>query len=64
MFSCGGANLTCSGTTSTAQYAATGTPDQTLTVTVSPTINLVKRVPNVLRGMAKLTNVIRFGGKP
>lgn len=29
-----------------------------------PAINLVKRVPNVLRGMAKLTNVIRFGGKP
>ena len=41
VFSCGGANLTCSGTTTTAQYAATGTPDQTLTVTVSPTINLV-----------------------
>ena len=29
-----------------------------------PAINLVKRVPNVLRGMAKLTSVIRFGGKP
>ena len=29
-----------------------------------PAINLVKRVPNVLRGMAKLTHVIRFGGKP
>jgi glycosyltransferase involved in cell wall biosynthesis len=29
-----------------------------------PAINLVKRVPNVLRGMAKLTRVIRFGGKP
>lgn len=29
-----------------------------------PAINLVKRVPSVLRGMAKLTNVIRFGGKP
>jgi glycosyltransferase involved in cell wall biosynthesis len=29
-----------------------------------PAINLVKRVPNVLRGMAKLTCVIRFGGKP
>jgi len=43
VFSCGGANLTCSGTTSTAQYAATGTPDQTLTVTVSPTINLVNQ---------------------
>ena len=43
VFSCGGANLTCSGTTTTAQYAATGTPDQTLTVTVSPTINLVNQ---------------------
>ena len=42
VFSCGGANLTCSGTT-TAQYAASGTPDQTLTVTVSPTINLVNQ---------------------
>jgi glycosyltransferase involved in cell wall biosynthesis len=29
-----------------------------------PAINLLKRVPNVLRGMAKLTYVIRFGGKP
>jgi len=29
-----------------------------------PAINLVKRVPNVLRGMAKLTRVIRFGGEP
>ena len=29
-----------------------------------PAINLVKRVPNVLRGMAKLTYVIRFGGEP
>jgi glycosyltransferase involved in cell wall biosynthesis len=29
-----------------------------------PAINLVKRVPNVLRGMTKLTYVIRFGGKP
>jgi len=29
-----------------------------------PAINLWKRVPNVLRGMAKLTYVIRFGGKP
>jgi glycosyltransferase involved in cell wall biosynthesis len=28
-----------------------------------PAINLWKRVPNVLRGMAKLTYVIRFGGK-
>jgi glycosyltransferase involved in cell wall biosynthesis len=29
-----------------------------------PAINLVKRVPNVMRGLAKLTYVIRFGGKP
>ncbi|MDB4960332.1 MAG: glycosyl transferase family 2 [Myxococcales bacterium] len=29
-----------------------------------PAINLVKRVPNVLRGIAKMTRVIRFGGKP
>jgi glycosyltransferase involved in cell wall biosynthesis len=29
-----------------------------------PAINLIKRVPNVLKGMAKLTYVIRFGGKP
>ena len=29
-----------------------------------PAINLAKRIPNVLRGRAKLTYVIRFGGKP
>ncbi len=29
-----------------------------------PAINLVKRVPAVMRGLAKLTYVIRFGGKP
>jgi hypothetical protein len=29
-----------------------------------PAINLMKRVPHVLRGLAKLTYVIRFGGKP
>jgi glycosyltransferase involved in cell wall biosynthesis len=29
-----------------------------------PAINLVKRVPNVLRGIAKMTYVIRFGGRP
>jgi glycosyltransferase involved in cell wall biosynthesis len=29
-----------------------------------PAINLMKRVPNVLRGIAKMTYVIRFGGKP
>jgi hypothetical protein len=42
VFSCG-ADLTCSGTTQTAQYAATGTRDQTLTVSVSPTIALVNQ---------------------
>ena len=29
-----------------------------------PAINLVKRVPGVLKGLAKLTWVIRFGGQP
>src|SRR5262249_33668404 len=29
-----------------------------------PSIALLRRVPNTLRGMAKLTYVIRFGGKP
>lgn len=29
-----------------------------------PAINLTKRVPAVMRGLAKLTYVIRFGGKP
>jgi glycosyltransferase involved in cell wall biosynthesis len=29
-----------------------------------PTINLVKRVPRVLSGLARLTWVIRFGGEP
>ncbi|KAB2881922.1 MAG: glycosyltransferase [Kofleriaceae bacterium] len=29
-----------------------------------PAINLVKRVPGVMRGLAKLTWVIRFGGEP
>lgn len=29
-----------------------------------PSINLVKRVPGVMRGLAKLTWVIRFGGEP
>ena len=29
-----------------------------------PATNLVKRVPHVMRGLAKLTYVIRFGGKP
>jgi hypothetical protein len=43
VFSCGGANLTCSGTHTTARYSATGTRDQTLTITVSPTIALVNQ---------------------
>lgn len=30
----------------------------------APAINLIKRVPNVLRGMATLTRVLRFGGRP
>ncbi len=29
-----------------------------------PAINLVKRVPHVLKGIARMTYVIRFGGKP
>jgi hypothetical protein len=35
--------VTCSGTPQTARYSATGTRDQTLTVTVSPTIALVNQ---------------------
>lgn len=42
VFSCG-ANLTCSGTPVTAQYYATGTVDQSLTITVSPTIALANQ---------------------
>ncbi len=42
LFSCG-ANVTCSGTTQTAQYAATGTQGQTLTVAGSATIPLVNQ---------------------
>ncbi|HET9458439.1 MAG TPA: DUF4402 domain-containing protein [Sphingomicrobium sp.] len=41
-FSCG-ANVTCSGTTQTAQYEATGTMDQTLTITVPATLALVNQ---------------------
>ena len=29
-----------------------------------PAINLVKRVPGVMKGLVKLTRVIRFGGEP
>lgn len=36
-------NVTCSGTTQTAQYYATGTIDQTLTITVPATLNLVNQ---------------------
>lgn len=42
VFSCG-ANVTCSGTTQTAQYTATGTRDQVLTVIVPATLNLVNQ---------------------
>jgi hypothetical protein len=42
VFSCGApADLTCSGTTKSARYTMTGTRDQRVTITVSPTINLV-----------------------
>lgn len=41
-FTCG-ANVTCSGTTQTAQYEATGTLDQTLTVIVPATLALVNQ---------------------
>lgn len=41
-FSCG-ANVTCSGTTQTAQYDATGTQGQTLSISVSPSIALVNQ---------------------
>lgn len=41
-FTCG-ANTTCSGTTKTARYTMTGTRDQRVTVTVSPTIALVNQ---------------------
>ena len=41
-FSCG-ADVTCSGTTQTAQYSATGTQGQTLSVNVSSTIALVNQ---------------------
>lgn len=39
-FTCGAGNVTCSGTTQTAQYTATGTQGQTLTVNGSATIAL------------------------
>lgn len=42
VFSCG-ADVTCSGTTQTAQYEATGTQGQTLTVSVSSSIPLVNQ---------------------
>lgn len=39
---CGG-NTTCSGTTKSARYTMTGTRDQKVTITVSPTIALVNQ---------------------
>lgn len=39
-FSCGSGNVTCSGSPQTAQYSASGTQDQNLTVTVSSVIAL------------------------
>ena len=38
-----GANTTCSGTTKSAHYTMTGTRDQKVTITVSPTIALVNQ---------------------
>jgi hypothetical protein len=55
VFSCGGANLTCSGTTQTAQYTATGTQGQTLTVAGSASIPLVNQTqvsPNLTLAVA------------
>lgn len=42
-----GANLTCSGTVQTAQYTVTGTNQQTVDVTVSPTITLTNQTDGV-----------------
>jgi hypothetical protein len=42
VFSCG-ADTTCSGTTKTARYTMTGTRDQKVDITVSPTIALVNQ---------------------
>ena len=42
VFSCG-ADTTCSGTTRTARYTMTGTRDQKVDITVSPTIALVNQ---------------------
>ncbi len=55
VFSCGGASLTCSGTTQTAQYAATGTQGQTLTVSGSaniPLVNSTQASPNLSLAVA------------
>ncbi len=54
VFSCG-ANVTCSGTTQTAQYTATGTPGQTLSISGSATIPLVNQTqtsPNLTLNVA------------
>lgn len=42
VFTCG-ANVTCSGTPQTAQYDATGTMNQIITVSVAPTLDLVNQ---------------------
>ena len=44
VFSCTDSNVTCTGDTSEAQYKVTGTNNQTVTVNVSPTIDLVHGV--------------------
>jgi hypothetical protein len=54
VFSCG-ANVTCSGTTQVARYAATGTQGQTLTVAGSASIPLVNQTqtsPNLALAVA------------
>jgi hypothetical protein len=54
VFSCG-ADVTCSGTTQTAQYTATGTQGQTLTVAGSASIPLVNQTqvsPNLTLAVA------------
>jgi hypothetical protein len=47
VFSCGGASLTCSGNTQTAQYTVTGTNMQTVTVNVSNSITLNNQTDNL-----------------
>ena len=62
-FSCG-ANVTCSGTTQTAQYYATGTMDQTLTVIVPATLDLVNQTqasPNLVLNVDAPATVVLDG---